>query len=401
MSSTSTTPGRAGDARPPGPERGRGFRPDVEGLRAVAIVLVLLFTAGVPAFGSGFTGVDVFFVISGYLITGLLVREVEATGTVSLAAFYARRARRILPSAYTVLLVVLLVTVVVAGAAQQRAVARDVLAAALQAANLWFLTFDVTTVAPAVAESPVLHYWSLAVEEQFYLVWPLVVLGVAALAARRGRDVRRSLVVAIVTLSLVSGVLYLWWSSSAFQASYFASPARAWQLGAGALVALLGPALRRLDERTGGRVLARLLAGAGVVALLLVPVGNAVGVFAAAAAATAGAAAVIAAGGLAGGPRTLVARLLSLRPVRFVGRLSFTWYLWHVPLVVAFERSGVTSWPVLLGAELLAAVPALLTMRFVEEPLRGAPRLRSPRAGLLFGAAGAVVVAAPALALGL
>ena len=392
MTSTSTTAGRGG-----GPHT--GFRPDVEGLRAVAIGLVLLFTAGVPLGRSGYAGVDVFFVISGYLITGLLVRELERSGTVSLAAFYARRARRILPSAYVVLLVVLGVTVVVAGPAGERAVAHDVLAAALQVANLWFLSFDVTTVAPAIAGSPVLHYWSLAVEEQFYVLWPLVVLLVARTAARRGRPVRRPLVVAIVVLSLLSGLLYLLWFRTAFQASYFASPARAWQLGAGALVALLEPQLRRWAGRRGGRAVPGVLAGAGALAIAAVPLADRVGVFAAAAAATAGAAAVVAAGGLDGAP-TAVARFLSLRPVRFVGRLSYTWYLWHVPAVVVAEHLGARTWPVLLAAELLAAVPALLTMRFVEGPLRGAPRLRSPRAGLLFGAAGAALVAVPALLVG-
>jgi len=395
MTSTSTTEGQAGGdaARPRA-----GFRPDVEGLRAVAIGMVLLFNAGLPLLRSGYAGVDVFFVISGYLITGLLVRELERTGTVSLAAFYARRARRILPSAYVVLLVVLAVTVVVAGPDGQRAVARDVLAAALQVANLWFLSFDVTTVAPAVADSPVLHYWSLAVEEQFYVVWPLVVL-VARVAARRGRPVRRPLVVAILVLSLLSGLLYLFWSRTAFQASYFASPARAWELGAGALVALLEPRLRAWAARRGGRAAPRVLATAGALAVVAVPVADRVGVFAAAAAATAGAAAIVAAGALDGAP-TVVARLLSLRPVRFVGRLSFTWYLWHVPAVVVAEHLGARTWPVLLAAELVAAVPALLTMRFVEGPLRGAARLRSPRAGLLFGALGAAVVAVPALLVG-
>ncbi|WP_167581132.1 acyltransferase family protein [Kineococcus rubinsiae] len=379
------------------PARGWGFRADVEGLRAVAIVFVLLFNAHVPRWGGGYAGVDVFFVISGYLITGLLVREVERTGTVSLADFYARRARRILPSAYLVLVVVLAATALLAGSAERRAVAHDVVAAALQVANLWFLSFDTTTVSPTIAGSPVLHYWSLAVEEQFYLVWPLVVLVVARVAARRGRGVRRPLTLVIGVLSLASGVLYLAWFGPAFQASYFASPARAWQLGAGAVVALAEPALRRLQVRGSSRLAASLLAVAGALAIVAVPAADGIGVYAAAAAATAGAAAVIAAGSVGGGAGTVVARLLSLRLVRFVGRVSFTWYLWHVPVVVLAERLGAESWPLLLAAEAVALLPALATTRWVEGPARVAPRLRSSRAALSAGAGGAVLVVTLAL----
>jgi len=368
------------------------FRPDVEGLRAVAIVFVLLFNAHVPGWRSGYAGVDVFFVISGYLITALLVREMERTGTVSLAAFYARRARRILPSAYLVLLVVLAATTFMVSAVERRAVAHDVVAAALQVANLWFLSFDTTTVSPAIAGSPVLHYWSLAVEEQFYLVWPLVVLLVAHLAARRGRSVRLPLGVVIALLSLASGVLYLTWFGPAFQASYFASPARAWQLGAGALIAIAEPLLRRLATRLPSGRLASVLAWAGALAIALVPTADRVGLFAAAATATLGAAAVIAAGGMNDGRATVIARLLSLRPVRFVGRVSFTWYLWHVPVVVAAEHLGAHSWPLLLAAEAVALLPALATSRWLEGPLRVAPRLRSSRAALFAGASGAVLV---------
>jgi len=367
------------------------FRADVEGLRAVAIVFVLLFNAHIPLWRSGYAGVDVFFVISGYLITALLVREVERTGTVSLVAFYARRARRILPSAYLVLLVVLAATTLVVSPVERRAVAHDVVAAALQVANLWFLSFDTTTVSPTVAGSPVLHYWSLAVEEQFYLLWPLVVLLVAHLAARRGRGVRLPLGVVIALLSLASGVLYLMWFGPAFQASYFASPARAWQLGAGALIAIVEPSLRRRAARPSSERLVSALACAGALALALVPAADRIGLYAAAAAATAGSAAIIAAGGVSSSP-TAVARILSTPPVRFVGRVSFTWYLWHVPVVVAAEHLGARDWPLLLAAEAVALLPALATSRWVEGPLRAAPRLRSSRAALLAGASGAAVV---------
>jgi len=380
------------DHRAVAPRRASTFRTDVEGLRAVAIVFVLLFNAHVPLWGNGFTGVDIFFVISGYLITGLLVREVERTGTVSLAAFYARRARRILPSAYLVLLVVLAATTFGVDAAERRAVAQDVVAAALQVANLWFLSFDTTTLSPTIAGSPVLHYWSLAVEEQFYLVWPLVVLLVAHLAGRRGRGVRVPLGVVIALVSLGSGALYLFWSGPAFQASYFASPARAWQLGAGALVALAEPLLGRLATRLPSGLLATGTAWAGALAIAAVPAAQRLGLAGAAVAATGGAAAVIASGSLTRMRPTVVARVLSLRPVRFVGRVSFTWYLWHVPVLVAAEHLGAGNWPLLLAAEAVALLPAVATSRWIERPARTATRLRPPRAALLAGTAGAVLV---------
>src|SRR4051794_1229520 len=165
--------------------RPREFRPDIEGLRAVAVLAVVLFHAGVPGLGGGFVGVDVFFVVSGFLITGLLAREVEATGTVRLARFYGARARRLLPAAGVVLLATAAAAVAWLPPLQARSVLGDALASALYAGNYRFAVQGTDYLAADTPPSPFQHYWSLGVEEQFYLVWPALLILVAWAVARR------------------------------------------------------------------------------------------------------------------------------------------------------------------------------------------------------------------------
>ncbi|WP_432493881.1 acyltransferase family protein [Kineococcus gypseus] len=379
----------------------RAFRPDVEGLRAVAIGLVLLFQAGVPSFGAGLIGVDVFFVISGFLITGLLVREAERTGRVSLRDFYARRARRILPSAAFVLLVTLVGSVLLLPE-RTSAIARDVVAAGAQVANWWMLSFDVHALDPVAEHSPVKHYWSLAVEEQFYVVWPLLVLLVARRARREPGALRRRLAVALGVLSAVSLVASVVITSQAGLFGYLSTITRAWQFGVGGLLALATPwlAARCREGRAASRLRAAGWAGALVLGLSAglatrFPYPGAVALVP-----TLAAAAVIAAG-TAGVARGSVAQVLSWPLVRTCGRLSYVWYLWHVPAVVlAVQVLGARHWAVLLAVELLAVVPAALTARFVERPLRFSPLVAaSPRRGLLLGAVTTAVVVGSGLAL--
>src|SRR4051794_16259082 len=159
--------------------RSSGFRPELEGLRGIAILLVLLFHGAIPGFPSGFVGVDVFFVLSGFLITGLLIRERETTGTLSLRNFYARRFRRILPAAAVVLVITILLAVVVMPPLDLPRFAGDAVAAALSVSNVRFAIQANDYFSSTQTPSPVLHYWSLSVEEQFYLVWPALLLLVA------------------------------------------------------------------------------------------------------------------------------------------------------------------------------------------------------------------------------
>ena len=162
------------------------FRPDLEGFRGIAILLVLLCHARLPGAEAGFIGVDVFFVLSGFLITGLLVEESQRTGRIRLGAFYARRARRILPAAIVVLASTLLAAQLVLSPLDLPRVADDALAASLSLANVRF-ALDATNYFAPGAASPVLHYWSLGVEEQFYLLWPVLLLLAARLGGRASR----------------------------------------------------------------------------------------------------------------------------------------------------------------------------------------------------------------------
>ncbi|WP_405445257.1 SGNH hydrolase domain-containing protein [Streptomyces erythrochromogenes] len=398
---------RSGGESGPNPHRS-AFRPDIEGLRAVAVVAVLAFHAGIPRATGGFVGVDVFFVISGYLITGLLVREAITTGRIRLGDFFSRRARRLLPSA-----AVVLATVAVAGALltvplRRTDVEHDVVAAALSLANWRYVAQHTDYLAAGHDQSPLLHFWSLAVEEQFYLFWaPLLavlVLG-AARAARRGRAVRYAVVLVAAPLTLASFVLSLYWTRDSVSLAYLGTPSRVWQFGVGALLALLPWHLMR-----GPRVL-RLLGGwAGAVAIgWCVVTYDAATPYPgwAALVPTLATAAVILAATPGRGERHTpgagdVGRLLAGRAPRAVGRLSYNLYLWHWPvLVLAEARTGPLGWPAKTALTLAAVLPALATMRWVEQPLRRSRTVSElPRRGLSVGVSAIVLPVVLALVMG-
>ncbi len=380
--------GWAGPASEPG-----HFRPDIEGLRAVAVVAVLLFHVGVPGFAGGFTGVDVFYVISGFLITGLLIREVDSTGTIRLATFYARRLRRLLPAALIVILATLALSTLALSTIKFQHVAGDAVAAALYVANYRFALDSIDYLADTVA-SPLLHYWSLAVEEQFYLFWPFLVLLTVRLLSRRWLG----LVVGLVAVASFGIALVL--TDIAQPVSFFSLPSRAWELAIGALLAIwLGRSEPRLPKLA--------LQGAGVVGLALI-VGSAVLIDPrlpypsfTALAPTLGAAMVIVAGHASGG----VGALLASAVPRYLGRISYSLYLWHWPII--------TLVPQLLGRDDLLTRVALAVVsigvaaastRWIEERFRlsgkrGAGLARVSSGGTIAIAAGSSVgVAAVALA---
>jgi peptidoglycan/LPS O-acetylase OafA/YrhL len=220
-----------------------GFRPDLEGLRGIAILLVLLCHARIPGAEGGFLGVDVFFVLSGFLITGLLVAEGERARRISLRAFYARRARRILPAAILVLVSTLIVAQFVLPPLDLPRVGDDGIAVSVALANVRF-AIEATDYFAPVDPSPMLHYWSLAVEEQFYLLWPLLLL--AALRLRLPRGLIIGLAVSILVGSFA---LSLALTDAAAPWAYYSLPTRAWQLAAGGLLALTAPCLGRIPDR--------------------------------------------------------------------------------------------------------------------------------------------------------
>ena len=360
--------------------RGAGsphFRADVEGLRAVAVVAVVLFHAGVPGTSGGFVGVDVFFVLSGFLITGLLRSEVEATGRVDFARFYARRVRRLLPAAAFVILATLLASAALLSPLRATDVAKDGAASALYAANYRFATVA-TDYFAATEPSPLLHFWSLAVEEQFYVVWPLLL---AFVAAKR----RAAALAAVVVVSFAACV---WLTQEARPWAFFSLPTRAWELGAGGLVALAAPRLTTLRPSIATAL--GWLGLAGILAAVVTYDERTVFPGPAAALPVLGTAAVVVAGCAA--TRYGVATVLGRTVPRAIGRLSYSWYLWHFPVLVLAEP---TSTAMAAALALGTLVPAALTLRFVENPVRFSARLTTRRS-LALGAALTAVAAVAA-----
>ncbi|HWM14134.1 MAG TPA: acyltransferase family protein [Gaiellaceae bacterium] len=398
--------------RPPAPQRAHGpqrqaaaggkraerRRRDVQGLRAVAVSLVVAYHAGLPVPG-GFTGVDLFFVISGFVITSVLAAELESSGRIDLPRFYVRRARRLLPALATMLVPVLLFAAFLSPTAIQDVTALTGVAASFFAANAYLLTVGTDYFAPAVEQNPLLHTWTLGVEEQFYVVFPLLLL--VAWRLRAGRAGRRSALAALAVASSASFLLFASVSAGVLLANpgtgetaFFSSPARAWEFGAGALLALAVPWLARLSPWAGralgllGLAAIALAAGSSHVPneaqTFLIPV--------------LGACALIAAGT---GNAPFATRLLGTRPAVWVGDLSYSWYLWHWPLIVFASALWPSVGWVAVGAAAFSLLPAWLSLRFVENPIRFGRRAPGRRFALVAAACIVVPVAASVGLLGI
>ncbi|MGH2859636.1 MAG: acyltransferase family protein [Solirubrobacteraceae bacterium] len=358
---------------PQGPPEGRRrrYRADIQGLRAVAVLAVIAnHLAGWPR--GSFVGVDVFFVISGYLITGILVREFEARGTISLRGFYARRVRRILPAGLFVIGATVCATRVLAGIDRYHFTAADAIAAVLFNANWHFAQTGVNYFNQSLPPSPLQHYWSLSVEEQFYFVWPWLLLGLLLIGPRltlwRRTHARP---VAAVAIAVISAVSLAWAFAQTTQnptTAYFSTFVRAWELGLGALVAI---AARRLDDRGAPGRARTAVTFAGMVGVLvsLFVVAPSPGFPAPwALLPTLSTAAVLAAGaGLTS--RSLL--LLTNRVSQYVGELSYSLYLWHFPVVVLIvtvvPRYSPGYW---LGSIALIFGLSVASFHLIEEPAR-------------------------------
>lgn len=356
------------------------YRSEIDGLRAVAVLPVILFHAGMPGFGGGFVGVDIFFVISGFLITGILIDELQR-GDWSILRFYERRARRILPALFVVSMACLPFAWRWMAAPEFEEFSKSLIAVALFVSNIWFWRSD-DYFASAAELKPLLHTWSLAVEEQFYLVFPLLLL----ILWRFGR---RASVISLAGLAVASLLLAEWGSRNAPMANFYLAPARGWELLTGSLCAFVVArrGLRQSDPLA--------YAGLAMIAFavfgydetiptpslyLLVPV--------------LGTALVL----LFAGGTGRAARLLSARALVAVGLISYSLYLWHQPLF-AFARIrsiGTPSPWLMAGLVVLCFALAWATWRFVEQPFRGrAGRAQVSRTGIfvLSGLAGAVMLA--------
>jgi peptidoglycan/LPS O-acetylase OafA/YrhL len=371
-----------------------GFRPDIEGLRAVAVIAVVLYHAGIPGDAGGYIGVDVFFVISGFLITGLLWREVATTNTVALGRFYGARARRLLPAAATVGIATAIGAAIVLPPLQARNVFVDGVASALYVGNYRFAQQGTDYLA-ADLPSPFQHYWSLGVEEQFYLVWPMLIIGTAWLIGRlRPGAMARALPYALVLglVGVASLTAAMLWTRISPSWAFFSLPTRAWELAAGGLVALSIEHWRKLP------LLPAAIAGCGGLTLILLtctqlgPHTPYPGT--AALLPVLGTALVIGGGTVTGslGP----GRLLCRPAMRAIGRISYSWYLWHWPVLLLLpqllgEPAGL---PARLSAIFISAGLAVITLHLVENPGRFAAALRRSAKTSLAVAGAATGVAA-------
>jgi peptidoglycan/LPS O-acetylase OafA/YrhL len=377
------------------------FRADIEGLRAVAVLAVVLFHVGLAGVGGGYVGVDVFFVISGFLITGLLWREVTSGGTVRLGRFYGARARRLLPAAATVGVATAIGAAVLLPPLQARSVLGDGIASALYVGNYRFAVQGTDYLAADAEPSPFQHYWSLGVEEQFYLLWPALIIGAAWLVRRR-RTRKNSVpsgnpyLVVLAVVAALSFAVSLAWTHTAPPWAFFSLPTRAWELAVGGLVALSIGHWRRLPALPAAVVG---WGGLGAILFSCVQLSSSTAYPGTAALLPVlGTALVIGAGSVKGGATSGagVGRVLSVPVLRAIGRVSYSWYLWHWPVLLLMPHlrghpAGLADG---LTAAIVSAGLAVITLHLVENPVRLAGPLRRSAVGSLAlgGAATAVAV---------
>lgn len=359
------------------------YRPHIDGLRTVAVMSVVLFHADVSWLSGGFTGVDIFFVISGFLITSLIVKELEE-GRFSLLSFYKRRALRILPAYLAMIAVVVVASWFLLFPEESRALGRSIVAASLFVSNIYFWRtsgyFD-----PAVETAPLLHTWTLSVEEQFYILLPLFLILVAGWFARR-------FALAILAVSAASFAISIWGVQFRGEATFYLLPTRIWEFGVGALAAVTALGARPVGGQ--GLRLGLALTGIGLIlwSMLMLngemrfPGPNALyPVF--------GAVLLIA---FAEG--NAVGRGLSTGPMVYIGKISYSLYLWHWPVIVFWKmylapELGLAD---MIAVVALSALLAAFSYHYIEQPFRR-PGLRR-KSGLKINIVGAGALAASALA---
>ena len=364
------------------------FRADVEGLRAVAVILVVAFHARVPGVSGGFIGVDVFFVISGYLITKLLVEELDATGTIGFLRFYARRARRLLPAAIAASVATIFAGSLILAPLEMDLAARAAIASSAYVSNLWFMQQGLNYFAGDTQANPFLHTWSLSVEEQFYLFWPAILL--VGWVFLRGRTSR---VLVLLACCILSFAICLWLARVRQPWAFYLLPARAWEFGAGALASFVCIKGLELSQ-------ARIVRWAGLAMIvgtavfldehspfpgwtLLIPI--------------LGTCAILSCGESRGSSTFWP---LTNPPMQIAGSLSYSIYLWHWPtLVLGVALFPDTTTTGRLGLVALSVVAAAASYHVLENPIRRSPWL-AQRVGHAIALGGCLSLFGVALGLG-
>jgi peptidoglycan/LPS O-acetylase OafA/YrhL len=362
----------------------REVRTDIEALRAIAILLVVAFHCHIAAIPGGFVGVDVFYVLSGYLITGLLVTEAEKTSSLNLWRFYAKRVRRLLPAASLVLLTTLVMGALLFSPRELELTAQAARANALYVSNLYFSRSASDYFSARVTFNPLLHTWSLSVEEQFYLFWPLLIAsGLLVWRSRKG------LIAAMALLTLVSFAVNLWLTDYDRVVAFYALPTRAWEFGLGALAVLVPSGTLRFNRATWmavGWLGVLLILGSTTFIRSVQPFPGWRALFP-----VIGTVLTLVAG--AERPLVGVGAVFNTAPLQTLGGLSYSWYLWHWPFLV-FTAAIIPAGSTLAGlaAAGISLGVAYVTHRYFENPIRHNLRLvKSPKLTLAIASALAAV----------
>ena len=348
------------------------YRPDIDGLRAIAITAVVAFHTGLTAISGGFVGVDIFFVLSGFLITSLLIKEVDQTGRINIKEFYARRIRRLLPASTFVILTLILfadLMLEVIGP-EQLLLARSAAAAALFVSNIYFWKTSGGYFDPSSDQLPLLHTWSLSVEEQFYLFWPLLILVIVTGARKLNIAHRKMLILISILIFIVSLSISIYLSNSSPASAFYLLPSRAWELMSGAITAFILSGYKKIRCRYW---VAEILTACGVIGIgytlfnfdskmafpsyvALLPVLCTI--------------MIIVSGEISN--KTLTIRALSTKPMVFIGKLSYSWYLWHWPLLAIIKIQAIGQEDLFrdIGVSLFSLFLAYITFKLVENPIR-------------------------------
>jgi len=350
------------------------YRADIDGLRAVAILVVVLYHAGVRGFGGGFVGVDVFFVISGWLITQQLLGRSVGSRHVGLIDFWGRRIRRLIPAAFCMVVGTTILSWLFLSPLDWRLIVQRGVASTLYFSNLLFAWRAGDYFSGPLKDSPYLHTWSLGVEEQFYLVWPLVFVTALALAHRRVPAFRRWLLGAMGAIFVISMVINLRQTAADSPWAFFGLPARAWEFAIAGIIAASVPPRAVVPRRLTG-----LVACAGLLMIVVAVLrfdGTTPFPGTAAILPVVGALLVLLAGHHVDSP-AIPTRTLSTTPFVTLGLLSYSWYLWHWPLMtIAVQALYRDTVSIRFVAAIAALGVAALSYRFVENPIRKSPRLR-------------------------
>ncbi|MEQ1687236.1 MAG: acyltransferase family protein [Sphingopyxis sp.] len=373
------------------------YRKDIDGLRTIAVTSVVLYHAGVAWVPAGFVGVDIFFVISGFLITGLLAHEYHTSGRVDIAAFYARRVRRLIPALLTMVLATLIIGFwLLPPTGEAQSMSGSALAALFFSSNLFFYFQPSGYFAQAAESYPLLHTWTLAVEEQFYIVWPLMIPIIGWLAAKARRPTTAMLTLFYIAVLIFSFALCQWALGWRPMAAFYLTPFRAWEFAVGALLAL------HLHRARPSATLGLALSGGGLAAIVagfvaIDPAASFPGPMALLP--VLGTAALIAGGAI--GPRSAITRALETAPMVTIGKLSYGWYLWHWPLLAYahFSAEGAPSVAARTAMVVLSLIISAISLRWLETPIRrGRPLalFKAVRGALVSGAALLIAGAAAA-----